>query len=78
MKNNKFTSIPPLIENDLTVQDPTQKSNIFNDFFASKSSVKNSDDPIPILQKKEGVSPLGVLNTSPIEVAKFARHIKKS
>ena len=52
MKNNKFTSIPPLKENDLIVQDPFQKSSIFNDFFASKSSVKNSDDPIPILEKK--------------------------
>ena len=78
MKNNKFSSIPPLIENDLTVQDPIQKSNIFNEFFASKSSVKNSEDPIPILEKKQGVPPLNVLNTSPIEVAKFARHIKKS
>ena len=78
MKNNKFSNIPPLVEDNLTVQDPAQKSNIFNDFFASKSSVTNSDDPIPILQRKDGVSPLGVLNTSPIEVAKFARHIKKS
>ena len=52
MKNNKFTSIPPLIENGLTVQDPFQKSSIFNDFFASISFVKNSGDPIPILEKK--------------------------
>ena len=78
MKNNKFSNVPPLIENDSTIQDSAQKSNIFNDFFASKASVKNPDDPIPILERKANVSSLSVLNTSPIEVAKFARTIKKS
>ena len=71
-------NVPPLVENNCTVQDPVQKSNIFNEFFASKSSVRNHNDPIPILERKEGVSPLSVINTSPIEVAKFARQIKKS
>ena len=78
MKNNKFMNVPPLIENNCTVQDPVQKSNLFNDFFASKSSVNNPNDPIPILERKEGVPSISMLNTSPIEVAKFARHIKKS
>ena len=78
MKNNKFINVPPLIENDSTIQDTEQKSNIFNDFFASKASVKNPDDPIPILERMTNVSSLSVLNTSPIEVAKFARTIKKS
>ena len=41
MKNNKFTNVPPLVENDSTIQDSAQKSNIFKDFFASKASVKN-------------------------------------
>ena len=77
MKNNKYINVPPLVENNSTIQDSTQKSNIFNDFFASKSSVKNSEDPIPILDQKDGVSSLYLLNTSPIEVAKFARIIKK-
>ena len=78
MKNNKFTNVPPLVENDITVQDPSQQSNIFNEFFASKSSVNNPNDPAPNLQQKEGVSSLNSLNTSPIEVAKFIRNIKKS
>ena len=47
MKNNKFTKVPPLIENDETVQDPLQKNNTSNDFFASKSSVNNPNDPPP-------------------------------
>ena len=44
MKNNKFTNVPPLVDNNITVQDPTKQSNIFNDFFASKSTVNNLDD----------------------------------
>ena len=78
MKNNKFTNVPPLVENNVTVQDPTQQSNIFNNFFASKSTVENMDDPIPFLQQKEGVNLLNSINTSPIEVAKFIRNIKKT
>ena len=61
-----------------TYSNPETMANIFNDFFASKASVKNSNDPIPNLERKDGVTPLSVLNTSPLEVAKFARTIKKS
>ena len=78
MKNNKFSTIPPLVENDITVQDPLQKSNIFNTFFASKSTVPNFQDPAPHLDRKDGVSSLDSLNTSPIEIAKLIRNIKKS
>ena len=78
MKNNKFTNIPPLVENDITVQDPLKQSNIFNDLFASKSSVNNPNDPVPNLHRKEGIPSLNCINTSPIEVAKIMRNIKKS
>ena len=78
MKNNKFCKVPPLVENNVTVQDPLEQSNIFNNFFASKSTVQNPDDPVPNLQRKEGVNPLNVLNTSPFEVGKIIRNIKKS
>ena len=78
MKNTKFSTIPPLVENDTTVQDPLQKSNIFNTFFASKSTVPNFQDPAPHLDRKDGVSSLDSLNTSPIEIAKLIRNIKKS
>ena len=53
MKNNKFSNVPTLVVNDVTVQDPLQQSNIFNDFFASKSSVMNSNDPPPIYNAKK-------------------------
>ena len=36
MKNNKFSNIPPLVENNITVQDPLEQSNIFNKHFAEK------------------------------------------
>ena len=78
MKNNKHCNIPPLIENDITVQDPTEQSNIFNKFFASKSTVQNPNDPVPDLQRKADISTLNFLNTSPLEVAKIIRNIKKS
>ena len=73
-----FSNVPPLVENDVTVQDPVQSSNIFNYFFASKSSVMNPNDPPSNLQLKEGVSSIDVIYTSPIEDAKFIRNIKKS
>ena len=45
MKNNKFCNTPPLVENDTVVNDSYEKSNIFNTFFASKSTVPNPNDP---------------------------------
>ena len=78
MKNNKFTNVPPLVDNNITVQDPTKQSNIFNNFFASKSTVNDMDDPIPFLQQKEGIQIINSINTSPIEVARFIRNIKRS
>ena len=78
MKSNKFSNTPPLVENDITIEDPLQKSNIFNTFFASLSTVQNSNDPAPHLEQIEGIPLLGSLNTSPFEVAKLIRNIKKS
>ena len=72
MKNNKSSSTPPLIEQDDTVNDSKEKSNIFNIFFASKSTVPNFNDPPPNLVQKEGISKLGAVNT------KIIRNLKKS
>ena len=78
MKNNKFCSTPPLVENDIVINDPEEKSNIFNTFFSSKSSVPNPNDTAPNLERKDGVSTLNLLNTSPFELAKIIRNLKKS
>ena len=47
-------------------------------FFASKSSVQNPLIEPPFLQRLENVPDLEMINTSPIEVAKFIRGLKKS
>ena len=78
MKNNKFSPIPPLIENNVTINDQKQKSEVFNNFFASKSKVVNANDEPPILERLENIKNLENINTSPIEVAKFIRGMKKS
>ena len=78
MKNNKFCNTPPLVENNETINDPHQKSNIFNTFFESKSTVPNSNDPAPHLEKIEGIPILTSINTSPFEIGKIIRNIKKS
>ena len=78
MKNVKFSTIPPLVENYKTIHDSTEKSNILNAFFASKSTVPNYDEPSPVLDRKEGIPDINILNTSPIEIAKFMRNMKKS
>ena len=78
MKNNKFSPTPPLLENGETVSDPKQKSEIFNSFFASKSAVNEPHDDPPYLQKLVGVPDLDTINTSPLEVGKLIRGLKKS
>ena len=78
MKNNKYSPTPPLIENDETINEPKQKSDIFNTFFASKSNVQNADDIPPNLQRLLNVPNLEKINTSPIEVGRFVRGLKKS
>ena len=79
MKNQKISSIPPLIENEQVINDPKTKSNLLNDLFASKSTVSGASDPVPHLEKKDDIlSSLSMINTSPIEVAQLIRQIKKS
>ena len=78
MKNDKISNMPPLVENDMTINDSLEKSNILNGFFASKSSVKNYKESAPQLEPLENISFLGSVNTSPIEIGKFIRNIKKS
>ena len=77
MKNHKFATTPPLIEDENIIIDSKDKSNLFNNFFASKSTVPNFDDQPPPLEPKVGINHLEVLNTSPREVAKIIRLLKK-
>ena len=43
MKSSKFSSISPLNEDDQIVNEPKNKTEIFNEYFASKSRVDGSD-----------------------------------
>ena len=78
LKNNKSSSVPPLIENDKTITDPKQKSDILNEFFSSKATVPGNDDAPPALNKIPVLSDFNQINTSNIEVAKIIRNIKHS
>ena len=47
--------------------------------FCSKSTLSGNNDEIPVLEKKQNVfSNLNYINTSPLEIAKIIRNIKKS
>ena len=79
MKNQKNSLIPPLLEDDKVINDSQLKSNLFNDLFVSKATVPGNNDPVPELPTREDIfSSLKGINTSPIEVAKLIRNLKKS
>ena len=78
MKNQKISSLPPLVDNDKTITDPKLKSDLLNQHFCSKSTLPNSNDPPPKLNKFDVASDLSQINTSPIELSKIIRTMKKS
>ena len=79
MKNQKTSTIPPLIQNSLVINDPQDKSELLNYLFVGKATVSGSDDPVPILPINNSVlTSLSSINTSPIEVSKVLRQLKKS
>ena len=78
MNSQKFSSIPKLVENGTTTTKPEEKANLFNKYFASKSTVVNTDDEVPVLNPKVEFNKFETINTSYIEVAKIIRAIKKS
>ena len=79
MKNQKTSHIPPLLQNNTVINDPQTKSQHLNDIFVAKASVQGSDDPVPELDPIDSIScSLSSINTSPIEVSKILRQLKKS
>ena len=78
MKNQKFSTISTLIENDSFIDDPKQKGDILNKHFVSKTVLPGHSDDPPQLQKRDILNSLNTINTSPIEVAKIIRNSKKS
>ena len=78
MNNQKFSSIANLIENGATIENPEQKSNVLNTYFSSKSTVLNPEDCVPNLEERPNTTQFSTINTSPIEVSKIIRSLKKS
>ena len=60
------------------VTDAKNKSDILNNHFTQKASVEGFDDIPPKLDKHDVFSSLDQINTSPLEVGKIIREIKKS
>ena len=77
-KKNKHSSIPPLVEDDKVYNSDEEKANIFNKFFAEKSSLPSSNDEPPELERLADVPDFDVLNTSPYEISSFIKKLKKS
>ena len=55
MKNNKLSGISPLKENDEIINDSKKKSEIFNNYFASKSHLNGKNDDPPKIEKIENI-----------------------
>ena len=69
MKNSKYSSISSLIDSGNTVEDPLQKADILNRKFATKSTVHNSTDDVPHLEKKDNIQskPIRLQNKKPLK-----------
>ena len=77
-KKNKHSSIPPLSEKDEIIVSEKEKTNIFNKFFSEKSTLPTAEEDPPELERLEDVPELSVLNTSPFEVSRFIKTLKKA
>ena len=78
MNNQKYSSISTLNNNGEVTEDSGGKSELLNKFFVSKAKVVGENDEVPILDRDENITEVNNINTSPIEVAKIMRGLKKS
>ena len=78
LRTSKSSDIPTIIENGESITDPKQKADLLNQHFSSKASVPGKNDDPPNLNKFNVLSDLNNINTSPIELGKIMRDLKKS
>ena len=79
MRSQKLSSIPPILSNNEVIDDAQRKSQIFNDIFTAKATVAGDDDPVPDLDPIDSIfETLSGFSTSPIEVSKILRELKRS
>ena len=73
-----FSRISCLIEHDQIINDPRTKSDLLNNHFASKSTVNNPNEEVPLLDPITDITKGDTLNTSTIETARIISLTKKS
>ena len=78
LRTSKCSDIPTIIENGESVTDPKKKADILNQHFSSKATVPGENDNPPHLNKFDVLSDLSNFNTSPLELGKIMRELKKS
>ena len=72
----KDANIPPLIDNDKVINNPLEKAQIFNKFFASKSKIQGKHDMPPKLDPIPTTSDLNDITTSHYEIGPFIKNMK--
>ena len=77
-RTTKNCVIPPLIEDGKVVNDPQEQAQIFNKFFAGKSTVINPGDTPPSIDKLTTNEPLDKLDTSFYEIGPQIKSLKSS
>ena len=77
-KTNKNASIPPLFEDDKTIEDPLEKANLFNRFFTDKSQVIKPNDQPPDLEKIVTDDNFEYIDTSHFEIGPLIKAMKSS
>ena len=72
----KDANIPPIIDNDKVINDPLEKAQLFNKFFASKSKIKGNNDIPPKLNKIPTNHDLDDITTSHYQIGPFIKNMK--
>jgi hypothetical protein len=78
MNTQKYSSIPPLIENGEILNDAKKKADVLNEHFATKSTVNDPNSEVPNLDPIPVNYKVSRIYTSPIEVARLIRITKQS
>ena len=74
----KDANIPPIIDNDKVINDPLEKAQLFNKFFASKSKIHGKNDTPPKLEPIPTISNLSDVTTSHHEIGPYIKSMKNS
>ena len=74
-KGTKVTLIPPLLINNKTVLDFSEKANLFNDFFASQCTPISNNSVLPSRKSSKTNKRLQKLNIKEDDILKIIRKL---